>query len=213
MEASFNIVSAFFKGSLNQASKAAELETKSYSADDEFLYLSYVIASIAQSVAALEAEAFNIINYGIGHTKGSNGINFDSVIALYTEAKKIDRLPILDRYSVILQVLGKKPLDYSEEIVAEMHNLYIMRNETTHYKSFGTTEIIPKTIHNEKSKSRLNFELLDKKGLKKSYFYGKQYEHVPFLQYLGYETAKYSNLTAKNFLRYFYKKLGVDSPY
>lgn len=213
MEASFNIVSAFFKGSSNQAKLAAGLETKKHSDTDSFLYLSYVIASISQSVAALEAEAFNIINYGVGHTKGSNGINLEPVISLHTDAGKIDRIPIVDRYSVILQILGKEPINYEEEIVRDMYNLYILRNETTHYKSFATKEIIPEHNHDEDSASRVDFKLLSDRGLKKSHFYGEEYESVPFLQYLGYETAKYSNVITKDFLEYFYNKLGVDNPY
>jgi hypothetical protein len=213
MEASFNIVSAFFKGSSNQAKLAAGLEATKHSDSDSFLYLSYVIASISQSVAALEAEAFNIINYGIGHTKGSNGYNLESIVALHTDAAKIDRMPIVDRYSVILQILGKEPMNYDEDIVRDMHNLYNLRNETTHYKSFATNEIIPEPNNDEDSAARVNFKLLDDLGLKKSHFYGKEYGGVPLLQYLGYETAKYSNIIAKNFLVYFYNKLGEDNPY
>lgn len=205
MEASYNIVEIFLAGSGEQAKLAHMLEKDTNTVNDHekvTLYLSYVVASITQAVAALEAEAWNIVHKGPGHQLGSNGIDHKALDQLLPSAAVIDGDSVVKRYNEILNSLGKPAFNLGDKFTQEVALLVDLRNEVMHYKSYSTSEI----------KEKIDLNRLNRIIKNKSHFYGEEYSHVPFIQLLGYDTAKWCYITSIKFLEMFYMKLEIVSP-
>jgi hypothetical protein len=205
MEATYNIVEIFLAGSVEQAKLAHSLETEGNTVNDHekvTQYLSYVIASITQAVAALEAEAWNIAHKGPGHQLGSNGKDYEALGMLLPNAAAIDGDSVVKRYNAILNFVGKSPFNLGDKFTQEVALLVDLRNEVVHYKSYTASEI----------KKKIDLNLINRIIKNKSHFYGEKYSHVPFIQILGYDTAKWCYITTIKFLEMFYKQLGIDSP-
>src|SRR5205085_1914863 len=95
----------------------------------------YVVGSVMQSAASLESEIWEIYNHGPGHHLGSNGVDQQARDLLLPYAKKLERKPALEKYRVVLHLLGKAPMDPDEEPVQDAMLVIGLRNEIMHYKS------------------------------------------------------------------------------
>ncbi len=109
----------FLAGARMFANEAALIE-KQHSDDSEELrsrHRAMVSAAIMQSIAALEAEAYEVANHGPGHHKGSNGIDVAARDFIVPLADMIDRLPIIDRFQKILYLTNCTTMDMGGQTV------------------------------------------------------------------------------------------------
>ena len=73
--------------------------------------------------------------HGPGSHLGSNGTDNSARVILAPQAECIDKLDSLERFKVILRLLGKPPLLEGEQPWQDMAVLVKLRNEITHFKS------------------------------------------------------------------------------
>jgi hypothetical protein len=110
----YSFTAQFLRGAAIFAKQAHEMENAaSQRADEEFIYehRACVVASITQSVAALEAEISEVMDHGPGHHLGSNSIDVNGRDFLHPLSDMIDRERTLDRYELVLHLLKKPSLD------------------------------------------------------------------------------------------------------
>lgn len=127
----------FLEGARMFASEATLIEEQQFDGSDELRtrHRALVSTAIMQSVAALEAEAYEVANHGPGHHLGSNGIDGAARDFIVPLSDMIDRLSIIDRFQKILY-LAHKPMLNPGGIIMENIDLAVkLRNEITHYKS------------------------------------------------------------------------------
>jgi hypothetical protein len=204
LESSYNFVEVYFTGAIHFANSARSIEENPKTDNqDHQLCLANTTASIMQSVASLEAECWNIINKGPGHNLGSNGVDIRAKQILNAVADVIEKQSILERFNSILLLLDKDPIDKGSKVYQHAELVVFIRNRITHYKSKSTSEV-------ERQKKIKSLKSL---GFAEHTVYSDDgYWHIPFVQILGYDCARWSYLSMLNFLKEFYAKLGVDSP-
>ena len=95
----------------------------------------YVVAAIMQSVAALEAEIWEVCVHGPGHHLGSGGTDIAARDFLTPLAEVIDGEDTLSRYKLVLHLLNKEPLDRGAQPWQDAALLVKLRNNLIHYKS------------------------------------------------------------------------------
>jgi hypothetical protein len=161
----------------------------------------FVVAAIMQSCAAIEAEVAEVIEYGPGHHLGSNGVNQQALEYLRPLADVLDDQPALERYQLVLHLLGKNPLDKGAEPLQSTRILVKLRNEIIHYKSkWGP-----------KMESEKLYKSLRGLGLPKPPFVQGNVNFFPD-ECLSAACAEWAAKTASQLIGAFYEKLGIDSP-
>jgi hypothetical protein len=128
----------FLMAAAMQARGAAEIESKptvTVSDDDKVAHRGYVVGAIMQATAALECEIWEVMVYGPGHHLGSNGIDSEARNFLAPVADLIDGESVLERYNVVLHLLGKSCLNRGEQPWQDAALVVRLRNELVHYKS------------------------------------------------------------------------------
>jgi hypothetical protein len=169
---------------------------------DRATHLSCVVSAVMQSVAALEADIWDICHYGPGHHLGSNGVDVAGREFLSPVADTIDREDVLSRYSLVLHLLRRPALDPGAQAWQEAALVVRLRNEITHYKSRWGIEL---------DRSKL-FSALQGKHSKPPPFVPKAGVNFFPLQCLSAERAAWSVESVVAFLSSYYVALGVESP-
>jgi hypothetical protein len=149
-----------------------------------------------QSTAALESEIWEVMVYGPGHHRGTNGTDEPARELLAPLADLIDRKNVLERYWLVLHLLKKDPLDRG---LREWENAALvvgLRNELVHYKSRWGEEL---------SRSKL-LKALEAKGHQKPPFIGST-SYFPF-RCLSAACAAWAVESCVAFLDAFYTNLG-----
>jgi len=101
----------------------------------------HVVAAIMQSVAALEAEIWEVCVHGPGHHLGSGGTDIAARDFLAPVAEVIDGEDTLSRYNLVLHLLGKDRLDRGAQPWQHAALLVKLRNALVHYKSKWGTQL------------------------------------------------------------------------
>ena len=204
MDVRSSFTATFVCASAGFARRAVDIEAAHPDGIDDATRIEHrglVIAAVTQSVAALEAESWEITSYGPGHHLGSNGIDVQALNFLQPLADIIDGESVLDRYWTILHLLRKPPLDRGAQPWQDTDLLVRLRNELVHYKSKWGQEM-------EKQRLFKSLKLL-------------HHPCPPFVKggvnffphkCLSAACARWAARSAVAFLEAVYDKLGIPSP-
>jgi len=188
----------FLKGARMFADEASEIENSdSITEELKFRHKSLVASSIMHAVASLETEAYEIMNFGPGHHKGSNGVDMEMREFLEPLAKLVDRLPVLERYENILYLTKKPKLEKGNKIYQNAELAVLLRNEITHFKSMWGEDLEEKKF----------IKKLKIKKFKRPPFQSEFSNFFPH-QVLGADCAQWTVTSCRDFLTNFYQKLG-----
>lgn len=204
LQTRYNFTFNFLVGAAALTKMAIQINNKGVEATETeyFEYKSFVAGSIMQSVAALESEAWSILNHGPGHHLGSNGLDNEAKEILSIIADSLEKEPILDRYNLILQLTKRKKLDLGAQPMQDLRLLIGLRNEITHFKSLLTKEMDNKKLLNA---------LEEKDSTRPSFFPQGHMNFFPHIC-LNHIRAKWAVDTAVAFIDYYYKEMEIKSP-
>lgn len=200
----YSFTAQFLRGSAIFARRAHEIETGNDASTSEELqseHLACVVGAITQAAAALEAEISEVLIHGPGHHLGSNGINLAARDFLMPLAEIIDREPSLERYPLVLHLLGKPTLDRGANPYQIADLLTRLRNELIHYKSRWGEQMDRGKV----------FSRLEQMKFDKPAFVSKHMNFFPHRS-LSASLASWSVTTGFEFITAFYKNLGIASP-
>lgn len=204
MPVRYSFTAQFVRGAVIFANKAQGIEAANISQITEELeaeYRSYVVSTVFQCAAALEAEIAEITQHGPGHHLGSNGLNAPARDFLQPLADVIDGESTLRRYELVLHILRLPALDRGTEMYRTTSLLVKLRNELIHYKSRWDSET-------DRAKLFTNLRQL---RLEKPSFITSDTTFFPH-QCLSASLASWCVLTTIDFITNFYSLLGVVSP-
>lgn len=195
-----SLTGTFLHASALFAKRACNIESANQNSIEEDLRVEHqgaVLAAIMQAVASLEAEIYEVLVHGPGHHRGSNGLDTEAQKFLSPMIDLIDSEEILERYSLVLHLLKKKPLPRSNTIWEHTLLLVRLRNSVVHYKSRWNSEV-------ESTKL-----LTSLKGLRhaKPPFVSENSSFFP-RQCLSAACARWAARSALSFLNAFYANLG-----
>lgn len=199
-----SMVSQYILGASKFALKAREIEDsfneQSITEEIKCEHNAYVVSSFMQSVGALEAEIFEILNFGHHHHLGSGHIIQEDVDFLSGIAQNIEDNSTLHKYSVVLHLLKKPPI--RDTVYYQNAKLSTqVRNELVHYKSkWDSQRSVQKLIVNLKN---LNFA--------SPKFVSPNSMFFPHL-FLSASSAAWAVSSANSFINKFFELLEVDSP-
>lgn len=140
----YSFTAQFLRGAAMLTGRAHHIENEAGDAvSDEVQaeHRSYIIGTVIQCAAGLEAGISEIAQYGPGHHLGSNGIDENARALLQPLAEMIDSQPTVRRYELVLHLLGRPPLDRGRDPHQATSLLIRVRNELIHYKSKWETEM------------------------------------------------------------------------
>lgn len=124
-----------------ESKKLEELPSEGITQEVKTHHRAYVVGSVMQSIAALEAEAHEITHHGPGNHMGSSAINTNGAKLLEPLAKMIDTQSVLARFDAILHLLGKPPINHGVSTYENIALAIKLRHELIHYKSLQGQEI------------------------------------------------------------------------
>jgi hypothetical protein len=205
MDTRYSFTSQFLMAAILQTQEAYAIEQKpvdEVSETDRVRHRGYVVGAIMQSVAALEAEIWEVMVYGPGHHLGSNGIDAGARDFLCPVAELIDRQDALSRYATVLHLLKKKPIDFGTRIPQNASMVVKLRNEIVHYKSKLGVDL---------DRVKL-FRALQKKGHRRPPF--QQGSGMNFFPHfcLSADCAAWAAQSCIRFINQFYEFLEISSP-
>lgn len=135
----------FLRGAFLLARRSSTIEETSLSepigSDVTAEHTACVVGAILQAVAAMEADISEVTAYGPTHHLGSNQMDQKSKALLSPIADVIDRQPILRRFTIVLHLLGKHPINAGSTEWQNVDLLIRLRNEIVHYKSLWNDEM------------------------------------------------------------------------
>jgi len=204
MDTRYTFTAQFLRSSAMFARRCAEIESINPANPDDPMrteHLGLVTAVIMQSVAAVEAQSAELTLHGPGAHLGSDKVDAKGQDFLKPLAKFIDRQEVMDRYALILHVLGKPPLNKGKKICQHMATLVSVRNELVHYKSQWGEEMSRRDL----------FKTLRGLQLAKPPFVSSNMNFFPY-QFMSAACAEWSVHTAVNFLDAVYERLDIESP-
>jgi len=143
LDSRYNFTNQFLAGAASQSLLAFDLESRlTWPPDkpDEVAHRGFVVGAVLQSVAALESELWSLVHHGPGYYRGSDGTDIAARDFLSPLADMLDSGDIMSRYSAVLHLLSKPPLDLSRNPCQDMRLLVRLRNEVVHYKSKYSSE-------------------------------------------------------------------------
>jgi hypothetical protein len=183
------------------ARRAHEMESiEDISAEGIVEHRGCVVAAVMQSVAALEAEIYEITVHGPGHHLGSNHIDLDAKSFLGPLEELIDNRDVLSRYELVLHLLKKQPLRRDTQLWERTVLLVRLRNALVHYKSRWGRDMDAKLTAS-----------LKKLALRRPSFVPELEPFFPH-QCLGAHCAAWAVDTSFKFLSTFYSLLGPVAP-
>ena len=199
----YNFTYNFLVGAATLAKLALEIDKKGKNVTEaeQLQYKSFVSGCIMQSVAALESEAWSLLNHGLDHL-GSNGLHINTNSILSIVADSIEKERILDRYDLILQITRKKKIDKGKQPLQDLALLIALRNEITHFKSLWTDELDRKKLFNK----------LQKIDSTRPQFYPEGNMNFFPNICLNHVRAKWALNTVIEFIDYYFMELDVKSP-
>ena len=165
-------------------------------------HLGFTSGAVMQSVAALEADSWEVINYGPGHHLGSSEANSQAMTIIEPLAETLEGLDPLKRYAAALHLLGKAPFDRGAQPWQDAQLLIRLRNEITHYKSRSGAEM---------DRAKL-FSALKAKAIPQPPFWPERGVNFFPLQCLSAERAAWAVRTTIDVLSEVYERLNVRSP-
>jgi hypothetical protein len=199
----YSFTAQFLRGAAIFANRTHQIENEGDAVSDEVQaeHRSYIIGTVIQCAAGLEAEVSEIVQYGPGHHLGSNGIDESARALLQPLAEMIDSQPTVKRYELVLHLLGRPPLDRGRDPHQATTLLIRVRNELVHYKSKWETEMDQRKL----------FASLRHLRLKKPPFISPASNFFPH-QCLSASLASWSVIAVVAFMDSFYSSLGISSP-
>lgn len=192
----------FLVAAAMHARAATDIETRAgqnVSEDDRFAHRGYVSSAVMQSTAALECEIWEVMTYGPGHHRGSNGTDVQARELLAPLAEMIDGESVLDRYATVLHLLKKAELKKGEQPWQDAALVVRLRNELVHYKSKWASD---------HDKSSLLRSMEGKRLSPPPFFQGTGWGFFPH-QCLSAACASWSIESVVTFVDTFYEKLGM----
>lgn len=202
----YSFTAQFLRGAALFARRAHEIEATAAASQpvaEEVVteHRAYVVAAIMQSVAALESEAYEMLEHGPGNHLGSNGMDVVSRDFLRPLADMIDDQRTLRRYELILHLLEKDPLDREGQIYEFADLLVKLRNELVHYKSKWGQQMEGQKL----------FKRLEDLRFEEPPFMSDNTNFFPH-KCLSASCASWAVSTVTAFLNAFYPLLGFPSP-
>lgn len=149
LDVRYNFTVQFLVGATKLARDAEKIETDrgdAASEAEQMDHRAHVVGAILQATAALESEIWEVMVYGPGHHAGSNGLDAAAASFLKPLADAIDAQRVLERYALVLHVLGKQPLDRGAHPWQDADLVIRLRNEIVHYKSVWASELEKKKL-------------------------------------------------------------------
>ncbi len=186
--------------------RAYEIERRtpeSVDADLRSEHLGYTSSAIMQSVAALEADSWEVINNGPAHHLGSSENNSVAIAFLQPLSATLERLDGIQRYAAALHLLGKPALDKGAQPLQDTQLLIRLRNEITHYKSRSGSEMASAKL----------YESLRNKNFPKPPFWPATGVNLFPLQCLSASCADWAVRTAFTLMNAVYARFEVKSPF
>lgn len=168
--------------------------------EQKVAHAGYVIGAIVETVSALETEAWELLNYGPGHHKGTTAANQIPREFLRPLADMVDGEDVLTRYRTILHLLQKPELDCSAQPWQDAALLVRLRNEIVHYKSKSGGEL-----------ARVKFiRALENKNMPSPPFHDGRLDFFPH-RCLSASCAAWSVESGTAFLDAFFEHLGAGN--
>jgi hypothetical protein len=200
----FNFTHNYLVGAATFTRLALEIDKKGKNATEaEILqHRSFVAGSIMQAVAALESEAWTLLNRGPAHHLTSEPKDEEAKKLLEIVSESIEKEPMLKRYDIILQLIRHKKLDFGKQPMQDTDLVIRLRNELTHFKSLWTIEMDSK---------KLFYELNKRDSTPPSFYLDLGMNFFPHVC-LNYRRAKWAVDTIVAFIDYYYQELGKISP-
>jgi hypothetical protein len=194
----------FLVGATTMSKLAFDIDQKGQNATEGEIiqHKAFVAGSIMQSVAALEAEVWSLLNHGIGHHLGSIGLDNEANAILSIVANSFEKESTIVKYDLILQLTRNKRLDLGKLLLQDLDLLIKLRNEITHFKSLWTSELERKTF----------FKTLEKKDPTPPSFYPSTGMNFFPNICLSFRRAKWAVTTSVTFIEFYYNELGIKSP-
>jgi len=200
----YNFTYNFLVSAATMTRLAGDIDSKGKNTTEteRFQHKAFVAGSIMQSVAALETDVWSILNHGLGHHLGSDGLDKESKQMLNIVAETIERESLLKKLNLILQLTRRKSLDFGVQPVQDLDMVISLRNEITHFKSLWTNEL---------DRRKLFKALEDKDSTPPSYSPEGRQNFFPHIC-LTHGRAKWALETVISFFDSYYKELGIKSP-
>ena len=210
LEALFRITDHYMHGALLQAKHAKEIEQKyalemDLSDEDRFGHISYSIASITQSVGALEAELAYILKNGLGSIFGTNkivGIQISNPSCWAKSIRDKNRdITIPKKFNEILNSMKLNQVDLESNPFKHVDLICKIRNELVHYNGLTNTTYESKAF------------VISIDHLRLSWPPWSNSSQFPFPhRYLGWAISIFSLESISNFIREVYEKNSLASP-
>ena len=204
LDSRYSFTAQFIRAGAFFSVRASDLEVNAgASCDDHVLmqHRAYVVSAVFQSVAALEADCFEVVEHGPGHHLGSNLNDLVARDFLRPLAGLIDKCQVLVRYEKILHLLNKEPILRGENPWRETDLLVKLRNELVHYKSRLTKDLEQKNL----------YESLRNLKHRQPPWILKADTFFP-ARCLNAECAQWAVEASANFLNTFYDRIELRSP-
>jgi hypothetical protein len=205
LDTRYSFTAQFLSASALQAREAFAIEakpTEGISEEDRTRHRGYVVGAIMQSVAALEAEIWEVMRYGPGHHLGSNGIDAVAREFLNPVADLVDRQDAVSRYATVLHLLHKDAIDAGAAVSENASLVVKLRNEIVHYKSKWGTEL-------ERAKL---FGTIQAKSHRRPPFQPATGMNFFPHHCLSAECAAWAVESCAGYITLFYNNLGIPSP-
>lgn len=205
LDSRYSFTAQFLSGAARMVRLAEAIEARPPEAIDgeqRSEHLGFTSGAVMQSVAALEADSWEVINYGPGHHLGSSEANSQALAIIEPLAETLEGLDPLKRYAAALHLLGKPALDRGAQPWQDAQLLVRLRNEITHYKSHSGAEM---------DRTKL-FNALRAKAIPQPPFWPERGVNFFPLQCLSAARAACAVSTTIAILSDVYERLNIRSP-
>lgn len=111
------------------------LDPDSVTQDQKVAHMGFVIGAIVETATALEAQSWEVLTWGPGHHQGTLPEYRTERDMLAPMAEVVEKQPVLERYGVVLHLLGREAMDPSAQPWQDAALLVRLRNALVHYKA------------------------------------------------------------------------------
>lgn len=111
------------------------LDPTSVTQEQKVAHMGFVIGAIVETATALEAQSWEVLAWGPGHHRGTQPEYQSEREMLSPMADVVEKQPILERYAIILHLLGRESMDTSAQPWQDAALLVRLRNGLVHYKA------------------------------------------------------------------------------
>ncbi len=177
------------------------LDPETVSQDQIVAYTGFVIGAIVETVTALEAQSWEVLSWGPGHHRGTQAEYQAARELLAPIAAVVDRQPVLERYAIVLHLLGRPAMDPSVQPWQDALLLVRLRNALVHYKAKPGRELAREKL----------IQTLDDQRLADPPFHNPGLDYFP-MRCLSASRAAWAVETGMAFLDRFAELLGGGNP-